>query len=57
MALIAWGCRLEFSKVNAQEVRQFIREKGIYMQIYKNIFIILKKNLNLSEKNPFYLQL
>ena len=53
MALIAWGCRLEFSKVNAQEVRQFIREKGIYMQIYKKIYIILKKNLNLSEKNPF----
>jgi len=29
MALISWGCRLEFSKVIEQEVRDFIIEKGL----------------------------
>lgn len=29
MALIAWGCRLEFSVVNEEEIIQFIRAKGL----------------------------
>ena len=29
MALIAWGCRLEFSKVNEEEVKEFIKSKGM----------------------------
>ena len=29
MALIAWGCRLEFSMVNEEEIIQFIRSKGL----------------------------
>ena len=29
MALIAWGCRLEFSKVNEEEVKEFIKTKGM----------------------------
>jgi len=29
LALIAWGCKLEMSKVNEEEVVQFIRDKGL----------------------------
>ena len=30
LALVAWGCRLEMSHVNAAAVRAFIREKGLH---------------------------
>ena len=40
MALISWGCRLEFSKVIEQEVRDFIIEKGIlHTKISKYLYI------------------
>ena len=28
MALITWGCRLEFSYVDEEEIREFIKTKG-----------------------------
>ena len=54
MALISWGCRLEFSKVNEQEVRDFIIEKGIlHTSKYLNTYIIFKKILKSYFLKPF----
>ena len=33
MALITWGCRLEFSYVNEEEIREFIKTKGIIKNV------------------------
>ena len=30
LALVAWGCRLEMSRVDAAAVRTFIRQKGLH---------------------------
>ena len=56
MALISWGCRLEFSKVSEQEVRDFIIEKGIlHTKISKYLYIIsnFQENSEIFLLKPF----
>ena len=53
MALIAWGCKLEMSKVNENEVTSFIRKYGNLL-FYSTVYLDFKLINSYQVKNFYF---